>query len=94
VLTAAWACEPDKHSDYRVGVSETYYTPHGYAVKDEIICEFVAKWGLLSIYESGAYGARTQNQSGILLSESGQPVRKRRELKRRRAKGPLVGRFS
>ena len=25
-----------------------------HAVKDEICCEFVAKWGLLSIYESGA----------------------------------------
>ena len=25
-------------------------------MKDEICCEFVAEWGLLSIYESGAYG--------------------------------------
>jgi hypothetical protein len=38
-------------------------------MKDEICCEFVAKWGLLSIYESGAYGVSNPKNTrrGILL---------------------------
>ena len=38
-------------------------------MKDEICCEFVAEWGLLSIYESGAYGVSNPKNTrrGILL---------------------------
>ena len=74
MLTAVWTCEPDKHSGYRVGVSATYYTTHGYAVKDKIICEFVAKLGCaFDLRERSLIGLEPKTRAAFCYQDQDNP---------------------